>query len=992
MKICILHKFLVLSFALYSLLFINISSLNAQCKFSDGPPGEICTSAHYVCDFNGFTGRLPDSLSVPQPWKGCNGNGQADNIVWFSFTPTSNRVTFLITPSNCTVINNFSGMQAGIYSSCRESAALDCTDKLGQFNGITTPFLLTSDQFTPCEPGFLFLDGYARSICDFQIEVIEGIDNINMQPPPDLSNLAEGFITGPTLIECNEKNTPVRYNITPPECIFSTNPSCGGNLTLPPDSVCFEWKVSPITGAQFAGGFYTGTTADIIFTQSGDYTITAEVFIHPFYGGSCGTGGCSIINEWKVLVKGQDSITLSPVFLCPGQNLNVCGQTISSDTTITCVDPNDICRVLTQEIIVGASKTNELGKQYICTGDAFNFQGSAYTSAGDYEVLDISDCTLLHKFSVEVISISSQVLPGLRTLDCNNTTINLSSEITSVYPIDVVRYWKNSAGDIISFGNDATVNQPGIYFFSAELRKGDAECLTDDIMVSIEADFVKPILNINKPSFNCLRSKGIITVTSSRPLFNTEWILPIGPNSTNQNLFVDSLNVLSGGDFHFSAEGSNGCKVDTTIRMTTDFAKPALILHGEDLTCYKPVSNLSFTSDIGFDSIRWIRDDNFQQANILIYPADVSGMYRLELRAASSKCWNDETKFIADNKIRPFVEVGQDLVWHCNTESFSVIPQVSSGLEYIYNWQSNNGVIASNPNDSDLLLTSTGTYVLEVFNTENGCSSNDVFSVNRETNVPIEIDISVADPLCYGELNGLISIDSIIGGFNPYTITLNGNVISQNEFTDLRSGVYNITAKDKNGCIVSGEVTLIDPEILELEIPLEINLAYSENLPLRFTTNYSTNDIVFIEWKNEQDEILGTDFTLDYHAFKSEDIFVEIENMNGCRAIARTRILVDTELELFIPNIFSPNGDGVNDRLIIGKNKIPANIDKISIYDRYGNMVYAMNNFPFNDNEVGWDGHYQNRRVEQGVYIMVMQVTDFLGQKQILKKDLTIIH
>jgi gliding motility-associated-like protein len=103
-----------------------------------------------------------------------------------------------------------------------------------------------------------------------------------------------------------------------------------------------------------------------------------------------------------------------------------------------------------------------------------------------------------------------------------------------------------------------------------------------------------------------------------------------------------------------------------------------------------------------------------------------------------------------------------------------------------------------------------------------------------------------------------------------------------------------------------------------------------------------------------------------------------VTNTNGCISRSQIKINVDNELKLYFPNIFSPNGDGVNDKLIIGKNKIPADINRISIFDRYGNMVYNQKNVLFNDDSDGWDGRFNNDYVVAGVYVMIIELTDYL--------------
>ena len=60
-------------------------------------------------------------------------------------------------------------------------------------------------------------------------------------------------------------------------------------------------------------------------------------------------------------------------------------------------------------------------------------------------------------------------------------------------------------------------------------------------------------------------------------------------------------------------------------------------------------------------------------------------------------------------------------------------------------------------------------------------------------------------------------------------------------------------------------------------------------------------------------------------------------------------------VELFIPEIFSPNADGVNDKFEIKKVSAYPN-NTLSIFNRWGTMVFLKENFLPNDTQNGWDG------------------------------------
>jgi gliding motility-associated-like protein len=82
-------------------------------------------------------------------------------------------------------------------------------------------------------------------------------------------------------------------------------------------------------------------------------------------------------------------------------------------------------------------------------------------------------------------------------------------------------------------------------------------------------------------------------------------------------------------------------------------------------------------------------------------------------------------------------------------------------------------------------------------------------------------------------------------------------------------------------------------------------------------------------------------------------------------------ITVDIPSKLEVPNVFTPNGDGNNDLFFVRMANLTAL--KISIYDRWGNLVYEVENSSGN---VEWDGKNQyGKESAEGTYFYIMTAT-----------------
>ncbi|MEO6220313.1 MAG: PKD domain-containing protein, partial [Ginsengibacter sp.] len=101
---------------------------------------------------------------------------------------------------------------------------------------------------------------------------------------------------------------------------------------------------------------------------------------------------------------------------------------------------------------------------------------------------------------------------------------------------------------------------------------------------------------------------------------------------------------------------------------------------------------------------------------------------------------------------------------------------------------------------------------------------------------------------------------------------------------------------------------------------------------------------------------------------------IKVENNGGCSATDDVTILTScTSENIFIPNTFSPNGDGANDIFYprgTGINKIRG----MKIFNRWGQVVFERSNFYANDPASGWDGVLKGKKVPSDVYTFIIEV------------------
>ncbi|MEO5569951.1 MAG: PKD domain-containing protein [Bacteroidia bacterium] len=108
-------------------------------------------------------------------------------------------------------------------------------------------------------------------------------------------------------------------------------------------------------------------------------------------------------------------------------------------------------------------------------------------------------------------------------------------------------------------------------------------------------------------------------------------------------------------------------------------------------------------------------------------------------------------------------------------------------------------------------------------------------------------------------------------------------------------------------------------------------------------------------------------------------------NQWGCSNSTAREIIVKVPEEIFIPNAFSPNNDHVNDYFSVEHNNITQL--SVSIYNRWGERLYASQDISFK-----WDGTFQNKPIQEGVYVYAIQAKGYHGRKFNLYGNLTLIR
>lgn len=230
------------------------------------------------------------------------------------------------------------------------------------------------------------------------------------------------------------------------------------------------------------------------------------------------------------------------------------------------------------------------------------------------------------------------------------------------------------------------------------------------------------------------------------------------------------------------------------------------------------------------------------------------------------------------------------------------------------------------------------------------------------------------------------SFDTLVALCIGDTVSIFGETYTQDTTTM-------VTGTNAAGCdsIVSLIIETY-PEIDAIELDDEIDASLGELIS--YAPIYVDPDLVSFTWYDGSNNIVSSDSLLtDILAVQNTTFEIIGLDENDCPTVAQIELRVSRRTAVIhVPNIFSPNGDFINDFFTIYGTRAIQSIDQFVIYDRWGNLVHQELNIPRLDEYEGWDGYFQGQPAAEGVYAWMVRVTFLDQQQELLSGDVTLIR
>ncbi len=553
-----------------------------------------------------------------------------------------------------------------------------------------------------------------------------------------------------------------------------------------------------------------------------------------------------------------------------------------------------------------------------------------YDLATDFPITPIGECDYTNNINNFQIDDSPPVLDlGPDILICDN----------GVFVLDAGPGFLRYEWNILAETQSITVFESGTYWVTTY---SDCSIQTDTIVITID-----PV-----------------------SVFN------LGPDTTICEGESVTLSAQGFDDYQWFPSDYLDCDTCETVVATPDSATTYIVVGSTDLGCISiDTIEINFGYGLGFDTI-YLCDGE----SVIVFGDEVSGdgtyidtVYNFQ---------NCDSILTVTTLELDAIIIQIDGLTSCPGQTTgSAVATVNGGqAPYTFTWDPDttgvNGLAIDNlaPGVYSLLVTDS-----------NGCTNESDVFIDASTLVTVPFE--TIDVNCFGYTDGMLMIDS--SGEN-LLYSLDSFSFQQSlVYENLAPGEYPLYIQDSLACIHEAFFVIGEPVAVAVVLPQDTTIILGDSIVIPSFTNIL--DSVIYQWTpSDYLNCIDCDRVSSHPTFSTSYTLV-VTDENDCTASDEILILIDKEREVYIPNAFSPNGDGVNDLFMIYANVGVEEILTFRVFDRWGELVFEDKNFLPNDVAHGWDGMFLGKFMNPGVLVYMAEVRFFDGVELLYKGDVTLL-
>lgn len=257
----------------------------------------------------------------------------------------------------------------------------------------------------------------------------------------------------------------------------------------------------------------------------------------------------------------------------------------------------------------------------------------------------------------------------------------------------------------------------------------------------------------------------------------------------------------------------------------------------------------------------------------------------------------------------------------------------------------------------------------------NGCTTERSLRISSPP--PLSTTFAVKNEDCGAVGSGRLNALNVAGGVTPYRASIQsaaGVDVENLVNVGLSAGRYFLTITDGNGCAVDTAFSIARPAVDSVRIVPTASVIFTGE---EMSATARSSPSARIRWTTNP-PVLICDTCRTISLRPTSDITLRVASVSedGCRTTDSLTVTVAADHSVYVPNVFSPNGDGINDRWYPHCGRAVTRLVRCTIYDRWGREVYRTSDVAFSAiASQGWDGSSNRGKPAQtGVYTYILTV------------------
>ncbi len=621
-------------------------------------------------------------------------------------------------------------------------------------------------------------------------------------------------------------------------------------------------------------------------------------------------------------------------------------------------------------------------------------------TSGEYvaTVTNIFGCSVEVSFSVQEVPPPTVDAGGDGQLDCRDSTVRLGGP--GQLPEDNIQFFWQGPGIDSSNAQEPfpEVDMPGLYTVFAEYPFAGCRSGMDSVWVQ-DLRYEPVALATASGILSCEQPVALLDGTGSTQGTGIlyQWLDPLGLPIEGSNSL--QLEVGAPGDYTLRViDTTLGCVGLATVNVPADPNTPTVEAGPpQSLTCTR--EDVLLQGSIGHSGgaveLQWsTAEGNIVSGATELGPrVDRAGWYVLQLTRLSDGCTAVDSVQVTLDRDPPIALATASDTLDCLLQEVQLdgsASQTQGPARYEWFRLPDQTLLATGQTG---WVDQPGWYRLVVTQLDNGCSASDSVEVQVGADAPGGLVLDAWPPTCLGGADGRLTALNVSGGVPPYLYSLGGGpFVSENSFSNLPAGTYLIQVQDVEGCTTSLTTTLPPGSGVTADLGPDVELKAGESYTVNLSTNLTTEQVgstqLFVN-----DSLACVDcFSLTLAPESNVLVRAQVEDTAGCPGAALMRIFVDDEVNIYIPNAFSPNDDGANDRFFFFADEAVQRVASFQIFNRWGGKVFEERNFDPGATEYAWDGTQRGKPLNTGVYVYLIQLILVNGEERVVSGDVTLMR